>query len=282
MDGEVVDVVVGGIEHLQHSRMVEYAALDDGIDALHHARIAELEGPCDDEGFAHVRLGLPHVDDAAAVHGDGIGIAVDGGGDARIEHSPLAVVDGIDVGVGRFGMEDDEAPVGIVVDDAAVFDEGAEGHEGQVVCAPVVEMEEGADARYLCQCRCAGVAYGVGDTCDRRAAEDDDAACCGEDHGVVGLRDAGGVDADVARDGMYGGVEAVVGGLKGPYAVCGEGIERELAVLSLREGLGGRCQRDDVACAYGVDAAEGEEEGVAGFGGVYFAVFAHHGQPVVS
>ncbi len=258
MDGEVVDVVGGGIEHLQHSRMVEYAALDDGIDALHHARIAELEGPCDDEGFAHVRLGLPHVDDAAAVHGDGIGIAVDVGGDARIEHSPLAVVDGIDVSVGRFGMEDDEAPVGIVVDDAAVFDEGAEGHEGQVGCAPVVEMEEGVDSRELCQCRCAGVAYGVGDTCGRRAAEDDDAACCGEEHGVVGLRDAGGVDADVARDGMYGGVEAVFGGLKGPYAVCGEGVERKLAVLPLREGLCGGSKGEDAACAYGVDAAEGE------------------------
>ena len=110
----------------------------------------------------------------------------------------------------------------------------------------------------------------VGEACGLGAADEHDAPVGGEEHGGVDLRDAFGVDADVARDGLLCGVCACGGDLEGPDAVGGECVERELPELSLRERLCGGADSEYFACAYGVDSEDGEVERVVDLGGVDF------------
>ena len=97
-----------------------------------------------------------------------------------------------------------------------------------------------------------------------------DAPVGGKEYGRVGLRDAFRIDADIARNRLFGRISASAADLQRPNTLSGESVERELTELSLRESLDSRTYALYLACTHGVDAEDGEIERIAHLGSVDF------------
>lgn len=158
----------------------------------------------------------------------------------------------------------------VVVEDAAAVEEMEEWECGDAgvgggVTEHGVEFGESGEGEGV---EGAGGVDGVGDALCLGAGEEHDASGCGEDDCGVELCDGPGVGADVACDGLAGGIGAIGGEGECPDALGGEGVEWELSELSLGEGLcgGGECKD---GCGADVEGEGcGEDEGVVDFGDV--------------
>lgn len=260
------------VENRGYIALAEEAALDDGIDGLENAGRTELERTGDVEApdGDSLRRGVVYHG-TGGVDRKGVGVGIEMRGDIGIHHAPLICLQREDIGIGDAGRIDNDALVDIVIEHAALLQELGERQCGQALIGSMLVPEHGVqlgEARQQRSVERILRADGLGNAPCLRTADEHDAAVCGEEHGGIELRDAAGVGADIAGDGLTGGIGAGGRYLQRPDSLGSEGIEGKLSELAFGKSLGCGTDALDFARANSIDAEKGEVEGVVDLGGV--------------
>ena len=130
------------VEDGLHVATLEEATHNEGADGLEGVGGVEFEGAGDEERLdgRAIRSRLRERDKTVgAVHGERVGVGVEGRREVGMHHPPQLGAEGIYVGVGQRGVVDDDVLMEIVVEHTATGEEGGERLRGEAGAGGVVE-----------------------------------------------------------------------------------------------------------------------------------------------